>query len=195
MKATSQWICVRAFNLVSTSARITDKLSKIILKKKIPKTNLQQFLTSVSPGVSLFPTFAPTFFCHHRALTRRTNRRPKVVPDSGACARRSRVAAGEWMVTRHRPRSQRDAPVWDGTPSWGGGGGGMSAAKVGPGGHTWHRLRASRSRWSRRALIADRYTFCAFAPPPPPPRGFFCLMLLLGASNLSEVNNCPLIMD
>lgn len=99
-------------------------------KKKKEKKNLQQFLTSVSPGVSLFPTFAPTFFCHRRALICRENNRPKVVQDGGASARLSWVAAGEWMVMRHRPQSQRDLPVFDGTPSWGGV---MSAPKVGLG--------------------------------------------------------------
>lgn len=145
VKATSQMNLCASVKILSP--RLQDRHASLrnFQNNKKRKTNLQQFLTSVSPGVSLFPTFAPTFFCHHRALIRRENNRPKVVQDSGASARLSWVAAGEWMVMRHRPQSQRDVPVFDGTPSWGGV---MSAAKVGLGGHTWHRLRASPSRLS-----------------------------------------------
>ena len=137
-KAASQqvkWMCAQAVNLVFSTphrhASLTNfQSSKKTKKKQKKKANLQQFLTSVPSGVSLFPTFAPIFFCHHRALTRRKTNRPKVVQDSGASARLSWVAAGEWMVMRHRPQSQRDVPEFDGTLSWGGV---MSAAKVGLG--------------------------------------------------------------
>lgn len=72
-------------------------------KKKLPSV----FLTSVPPGVGLFPPFTSAFFCHRCALFRRKT----LVRCSGATVRLSRVAAWEWMVMRHRLRSQRDAQM------------------------------------------------------------------------------------
>lgn len=46
----------------ATSARIIYQLIQTFQRRT--------FLTSVSPGVGLFPPFAPAFFCHHRAAFR-----------------------------------------------------------------------------------------------------------------------------
>lgn len=78
----------------ATSARITRQLLKT-----------SQLLTSVPPGVGLFPPLAPTFFCHHYAKFSES------CPGRGAAVCLSWVRAGEWMALRHRLRSLRETQM------------------------------------------------------------------------------------
>lgn len=102
--------------LVETSSRIIYRLPKKIKNTYIYiykwiKSNLPaSFLTSVPPGVGLFPPLTSTFFCHAcRALLRCIGKEWSGW-DNGATVCLSRVAAWEWMARRrHRLGSQRDA--------------------------------------------------------------------------------------